>query len=68
YKQSPPTWTLYTVRAGGESSPAGGFPAPWELAYSPCGHSLRHREASPSGDTRRDFVCVGVISIASVFF
>uniref|UniRef100_A0A0C1QYV6 Uncharacterized protein n=1 Tax=Tolypothrix bouteillei VB521301 TaxID=1479485 RepID=A0A0C1QYV6_9CYAN len=24
YKQSPPTWTLYTVRAGGETSAVGG--------------------------------------------
>ncbi|WP_460204670.1 hypothetical protein [Scytonema sp. NUACC21] len=30
-----------------------GFPRPPGLAYSPYGHSLRQREASPIGDTRR---------------
>uniref|UniRef100_A0A0C1R3S3 Uncharacterized protein n=1 Tax=Tolypothrix bouteillei VB521301 TaxID=1479485 RepID=A0A0C1R3S3_9CYAN len=27
YKQSPPTWTFYQVRAGREASRVGGFPA-----------------------------------------
>ncbi|MFQ4166670.1 hypothetical protein [Scytonema millei] len=53
---SPSTWTQYEVRAGGESSAAGGFPTPWRLANpegEPGGTSVCVAEAARCPEQRR---------------